>query len=972
MGSTITLNRNRAGGQTLVIVLIIMFVLITLGFVVMLVLGREIAATGIARERNISDDLAQAGVRYAYSQLRFSEDGADWRPEPPQPVPADVLPNVPPGLGPNSDPENPTATNPDPDYFWLRRQGIPGNADPNDRGGPDGLGCFTRLNYDTGRTLVRVLYAPSGSNLFTATNTVDPDKSKLRSYTIIQTIGRPGSFNSLDPTSARQPDPQNYREMSAIVPIGIIESGYYVTNKEERGQPAQIGSPLEFGSNFRGNPVKVKRLFGGERINGPGGQRTLGAPIYINGDLEIFGNVTDPEGETGIEVFLNRDFGDQISVAGDITHAESNSPIRLQVATGGTVTPLIPLASSSGGYNSFGGLYRDNRETTDSEGYARSVQRKEPPLVDEVDPNTNQIRYRYATRDSGVIGPGNFNTGRLGYGSGVYLNNDDDLNRDSEDGGYTQRTDILNPNQHPDGFWQGPYYIPPGAVIDLRRDGFVITRTPENGSWRLYNGQDSGRLTLRFKLGVGSANPSDIRIINEFTPGITNFGSPSQSDFAQGLPFNGLIYAEGNVRVRGMIPMVGSGQTARGVQVTIVSLGTGYVEGSILKSTPTSMLALLCRDNVVVNTSMFVGPTVNTTLQVVRDNNDPTSPARLRVDTQHEFTAAVQFPIDPLTGLPYLTSYTYNNPNRDPNLSTSRVGTSVWLAHAADFNHSSFINILLNTPVGQPEYMFDDEIPNAAAPFYFPLETMPTYGLANPGTQVLPIYEKRRFEILSPRGVTYGNYTLFPGGDDNFITMKLDNTISAPGRGDYYMSRMTVFPLDVRIEAAMYAQEGSFYVVPGPWHNPNPNDRRDAFTTISERQAAFQTGPWYPFYAEPVDIKVTIIGSVSENFPASMSDQSLWMQHWGWIPAEYAEAGDYIPDQHMPRIPGTNQPDFSNPFYAPNLSINYDPTLISGRPGGTFDPGVAMVRMDEYGRPLPPMPKLPVGTKLMYFGEVRP
>src|SRR5687768_1868679 len=315
MGSTLSLNRSRAGGQTLVIVLIIMFVLITLGFVVMLVLGREIAATGIARERNISDDLAQAGVRYAYSQLRFSEDGADWRPEPPQPVPADVLPNVPPGLGPNSDPENLTATNPDPDYFWLRRQGIPGNADPNDRGGPDGLGCFTRLNYDTGRTLVRVLYAPSGSSLFVA-NGVDVNKSKLRSYTIIQSIGRPGAFNSLDPTSVRQPDPQNYREVSAIVPIGIIESGYYVTNKEERGQPAQIGNPLEFGANFRGNPVKTTKHFGGEVIIGPGGQRTLGAPIYVNGDLEIFGNVTDPQGQTGLQIYLNADFGDQVSVAG--------------------------------------------------------------------------------------------------------------------------------------------------------------------------------------------------------------------------------------------------------------------------------------------------------------------------------------------------------------------------------------------------------------------------------------------------------------------------------------------------------------------------------------------------------------------------------------------------------------------------------------------------------------------------------
>jgi hypothetical protein len=217
-----------------------------------------------------------------------------------------------------------------------------------------------------------------------------------------------------------------------------------------------------------------------------------------------------------------------------------------------------------------------------------------------------------------------------------------------------------------------------------------------------------------------------------------------------------------------------------------------------------------------------------------------------------------------------------------------------------------------------------------------------------------------------------GSYTLFPGGEDNFITLKLDNTINAPNKGDYYFSRMGVFPLDVRIEAALFAQEGSFYVVPGPWFNPNPNDRRDVFTTGTERFLSFQSGPWQPFYAEPVNIKVTIIGSVSENFPASMADQSLWLQHWGWFPVEYAEAGDYIPDQHMPRIPGTNQPDFSNPFYAPNLTINYDPTLISGRPGGTFDPNSPMLRVDEYGRSLPPMPKLPVGTKLMYFGEVNP
>jgi hypothetical protein len=121
-----------------------------------------------------------------------------------------------------------------------------------------------------------------------------------------------------------------------------------------------------------------------------------------------------------------------------------------------------------------------------------------------------------------------------------------------------------------------------------------------------------------------------------------------------------------------------------------------------------------------------------------------------------------------------------------------------------------------------------------------------------------------------------------------------------------------------------------------------------------------------------VDVKVTIIGSVSENFPASMADQSLWLQHWGWIPAEFGESGQYVPDQHFPRIPGTNNPDFSNSNYVPNLSINYDPVLSSGRVDGSFDPNDRLIRTDDFGRALPPLPKLPVGTKLLYFGEVNP
>jgi type II secretory pathway pseudopilin PulG len=969
-------NLNRNKGQTLVITLIVLFVLVTLGFVLILVLGRQIGSTGIARERNVANDLAQAGIRYTYAQLRFSEAGADWRPQPPLPVLA-APPGDPPGLGPESDPENQAATNPDPDFYWMRRRVDFTVANPLDKGGPDGLGCFSRLNYDSGRALIRVRYAPSGQELFDASNLNFTQRAKLHHYTIVEVAGRPGNFNSLDPTSSRAPNLQNARELSAIVPIGIIETAYYVSNKDERNQAIELGAPADFGTNFLGSPVRVKRQIGGDVVARPGGlTMTLGGSMYLNGDARFFGNITDPTGASGTEVYLNADLGDQIIAAGDITFAESATPTRVfRVTTAGT--NQFDLLASAAGFSTFGGLVRDGREGQDPQGFPRFGMRKEPPLMDEEDPNTGQLRYRLATRSSGVIGVGGFNLGRLGYGSGTYIANNNDLNRDSEDGSYSQRNDWLTPGASNN--WKGPYYIPPGARIVLDLDGFTITRhgTGNNETWRDYTGLDTGRRTLRFKLGFAANN--DLRIINELTPGVTNFGTPSAADFSQGMPFNGLIFAEGNIRVRGVIPAVRDLQSNNriGVQLTLVTLGSAYIEGSIVKGhTQTSTLAVLARDNVVLNTSMFFGPKDDPLR--ARDNNDPTTPERIRV-SQQRYDMFLQLPNDPLTGTPYLSAYTYNNPNRTPG---NAITASLYVAHAADYDRSAFFNLLINADTNaNPEYLFENQDPpNAASPLMAPIiappNPIPTYGLANPGTQVLPIYEKRRFELFPIAAAVNGSYTFLTGGMENVFGFKTDNTISVSGAGDYFYGRMAVQPMDVRIEAALYAQEGSFFVLPGPWMNPNPNDRRDAFTTAANRFANFQASQEYPFYAEPVDVRITIMGSVSENFPPVMSDQAQWLQHWGWIPAEYGESGQYIPDQHFPRVPGTNNPDFATyKFFVPNLGINYDPTLISGRTLGSFDftnANAIYVRTDRFGRPLPPMPKLPVGTKMFYFGEVNP
>ncbi|HWP30960.1 MAG TPA: hypothetical protein VNK96_04425 [Fimbriimonadales bacterium] len=979
--------RKRTKGTALIIALAVMFALGVLALLFLRVVAGSTVSALVASERSLADGLAQAGIRYAFNQLRFSEDGADWRPLPPTPVAADIDPNAPPGLGPNSDPENPNATNPDPDYFWLRRQVVPGNTDPNDRGGPDGLGCFSRIFFRNGRALIRVRYEPTNVQIFSGNASsftgLITEAGKLRSYTIVESVGRPGNYNPNDPTSARNPDIQKARHLSAVATIGIIESGRYITNKEQRQEPVQLGyptpvnssgspPPLE-GARLGFDPVSVPVFFGGFGVPAPGGYSggvlTTGCPIYVNGSLEIHGD---------LRAYLHRDLGDQINIHGDLTFAPNSRLEVLRVSESGgseVINSFLAFPSISPSFSTFGGVLRDIRELPDQQGYVRNVPRKPPPLVDEEDPNTGQLRYRLLTRDSGAIAIGangqEFNLGSLGYGRGVYVNNFFDRGSDSEDGDFTLRYDWLNPNNgHSASNWDGPFYSPKCAYMLLLPDGFIIRRfvnRPDRDRWRTYQNTDSGRHSLRFKVGLGSDNK--LRIINELTPGVVNFGSPTPSDFNKGPEFNGVVFFEGDVRIRGVIP--GDDNPLNSivpVQLTVVTLGNAYVEGSIVKGSKLySTLGILARQNVVLNTTQFFGRSAfRPFLHAKSDSPPEKNPWRLPVDSHNPLYLSVQF-------AELFSNYTYTNNNQT-------TVPSIFIAHAADHGaqgSGSFFNLLINQGFinTAPEYLFASAYPPNAAGKYFnpPQPTIPTYGM-DLETQTLPNYEKRTFRIWPISGNAMGgngNYQFFFGGLENEFQFKKDNTIAPLGGNfDYNISRIAIQPMDVTIEAVMYAQEGSFFVIPGPWFNWDPNDRREVFTDANGRLARFNATAEWPFYGEPLDIKITIRGAISENFPPPIADQGEWLRHWGWIPKEYGESGNFIPNEHVPTGAPYNW-DTSLP-YVPNLFIHYDTVLISGRVGGSFNPNDDTIRKDAYGRPLPPIPKLPVGTKLFYFGEINP
>jgi hypothetical protein len=225
-----------------------------------------------------------------------------------------------------------------------------------------------------------------------------------------------------------------------------------------------------------------------------------------------------------------------------------------------------------------------------------------------------------------------------------------------------------------------------------------------------------------------------------------------------------------------------------------------------------------------------------------------------------------------------------------------------------------------------------------------------------------------------------GTYRLLAQETNDFAFRP--NTVNGAPTNDWLLARAAMVPGDVRIEASVYAEEGSFFIIPSPWFNPNPNDRRDTYAALGatdpERQLArleaFGANPEMPFYGEPLDVRVQIVGSVSENTTPPIATQSEWLKKWGWIPRTLGATTTRIPNQHVPAATRTTDPGLTSTLYVPNLIISYDPSLATGR---TWDPGQPSpfsaanrnIRVDAFNRPLPPMPRLPVSPTLAYFGE---
>ena len=1062
------LSRRAHRGQTLIIALAVMFVLLFIGALFVTQIARNLAAAGRSRDTQNAKAFAEAGVKYCKDQLLGSAEGADFR----------LTPTIP-------------TTLTDPDIQWLS-QG------------------FTRLSLTGGRALVRIIYDP---------NPGDPRSEHIR----IEAVGRSGELGvANDPTVFVQTgNPQRLRsERVAYVPMGLQPDQIFVTNKDRGTQEAFLGTPPMLAS-LPGSPnggFDPATVFGDPSVSlHPtginGNDIIIGGSIRANSDLRIGGDANfffSPRGTVNSGFNLSPE---GIHVAGSIlllptrnldNGGVSDSDIGtndLQAlvnppysnnSLGGATPPVSNTIrdSSDARFDTHAGLVRDNSPSGDLNGYTRGTSRQEPPLIDTLVSGTSTLRYRALTRDSGYWFNGGNNTGFYGYGTGVYLNNSSDRQNETATpgvvGGYSQRGDWLDPkNFSAKGYWQGAFYTPPGIQIELlgtrirftRTDGKAFTKpdgSPMNGA----NGKGGNVLEMpladiernNFTLPDGTLYVSVTG--GKPLPNLAHDGdepnAPKSFQDATSYGVNLTVMAEGNVRVKGFYggvtdPSVSAESVANPskpvlklgrVHLNIVSGGTAYIDGNIVKTDGYvqngktmlergSSCMIMAKDYVCVNTTQFISPQNGIGVQIP-EGNDPSFPSS-EVASGQTFDLGMSF------GIPVAAYMQGANP----------APLHLMVRHGAAAIGAAPINLFIN-PAAAPDN--PNAVSSAAYPFGVSILPPETYALGkwfdannvpadNPAS-ISPIFERIAFPLRKADGSPVVPTIDGMPGHENIFRFATDTNASSLvdlagqpllGGGaaqDYLLGSVAVAPLDIRIEAGLYAQERSFFVIPGYDPNSDPNDTALQFQqagtrpSYTQEEIAYKTGLTsfsaaqaalfdadiaaknrFPFHGQPMDIRVTLNGPVSQNFTASSGDQSAWFARWGYIPTHYgAQATELVPDVHLyGHDAGVNtatlQADY-NPAEDRGVGVDfrtaleqtqnitrglrytYDPifampyatptkvALYSGDAAtSSFKRQLAALRFKEVkigsgvGAPitvrqiLPPIPNMPVSPGVLYEGE---
>jgi len=693
-------------GQILVIAVLLMMVILLTGILFVAIVTYNQQQSSRGADVNLAQSLAEAGISWCNQNLNESPMGADWRPPFRPLVTASYV-----STDPNTWPVPPVMDTAGTDYGTY---GLDATADTED----DYYSDFERAHNWHG-----LIDATTGEYVrfgFTRIPDVNSTPAGLSLPTEAATLGGQGHilvrvtydpdppYELPDSDPYRAPDEMSaalkiesigvmyenspvYRYLVAYKPLSLTDYLLFVTDSGDTGQPAVLGfnprvdmdrdgwDATDWLGQYFFGPMRFNstlQLEGGNlngTVNGSGSWLTL-TPQPTSATSEVPG--VNPMGITG--GYLR---SDRILAADGITEPEAQytTAVRARNVDGTYTTPSQVLPSSHPSFNTYGGLILDGSNSTDGAGNPRYTEAlKAPTVFGPVGGDQSRAEaYRKLTRDSGRIvtlaSGDTVNLGNYGFGRGIYVDNKDDVQFVDRRGArdydalmgewmqvFADRYSAENSG------WDPTYttYTAPGVEVTLYPSenaalefgGLSATNAPPTNQatvWWPYHtpGEPGIRLTRSDRTWWYSDAPNN-RIIDsgEYSVYVDYPSYPNQ-----------LIFAEGNVRIHGVLPPRNANvNNPRDYNLTVLSGGTIYIDGQLLgpqdvlgrdvgsgvppaPGSPVpdefnTKIALIARDCVCLNATRIAPQLTSGEVSVVPD--DPFNPA---YDQQHwEMTPEVQ------------------------------------------------------------------------------------------------------------------------------------------------------------------------------------------------------------------------------------------------------------------------------------------------------------------------------------------
>lgn len=806
-----------------------------------------------------------------------------------------------------------------------------------------------------------------------------------------------------------------FRYLVAYKPIGLTDYVLFVTDKDHTGRPTRLGfDPRLDMLNDNVLGWLPQTFYGPMKFNTPlelVGANSSATPNAAGASNQFV--LTEQPTSATLEVpgvnpivpgggYL-RD--DKIEAQGIWEAGASFTAAVSQRDVTGTVSALGRLyPSTDPAFDTYGGRVLDGQPAMDAAGYPRGCSTLSPP---EVFSPEGRARYYALTRDSGRVvldaGTGNpVNLGTIGQGLGVYIDNNSDLQFVDDRGNHDRDALIsdwmrtFHPGQYSssNSGWNavGTLYTPPGVEITLfptrdaaldfgrltavtvpsadpsrtnpqpnevwwpgysaSRDepGIRITRHDHN--WYYYNGTrvvDSGEQTLYL-----------------YYPGYQPAGSPGPANATR--TNNQVIFAEGNVRVHGVLPARSATPGSRDYNLTIVSGGTIYIDGQILSAqdvngrddggssapAPNSVsderntkLALIARDCVCLNTTRIV-PQL-TSGEVAAAPDDPANPdasgqhyvlspeltgsaysnfyfGENVLPTHNVYVVPIHTALDPGPAAIGLSVY-------DTNLSAGP--TSSWQTHnfggGTNPTRYYFVQPGVLAPAPNVENVF---APNWSAPSYAP-STNPTVPW-----DITPDLFNRSPGILKSIAISPAdpNLTATGGGSTDYWVKKWKIYEAIPAAGPGGADTPTA-AIHAKVNALIYAEEGCWFVIPGDYFD----SRQSGAMALRYRRYNYD---------------ICVRGAITEAYHADPEMVRDWCDKWAWpIPGggwgtiryEYDETLRTPRDQPVTRLRIVGS--------SPNQEAVRDSVASA-----------AIVPLTPQAN-LPRLPVLPVSKDLVFYGE---